>query len=357
MYFLQVVALMLVVTDYGARPNGITDCTAAIQAAIDSAPAGEILFFTPGRYKLTAPLVLSRAITLQGSGAGCYSTDVFGGNGWTGIFEHGSVLEYAGTSGAILTFNPAPTFQQPCNLRDLTIKGQGDATRTTIGVLANRCSRSVWSNVTVLNCAIGVQFASAVESDDNVFTNLVVNGCAIGFLGGPVTFNQNTFLQFNATACDVGFQLVNAANVVILGGAFQGCRTWAADLYATESGIHDTYFENVNATGGAILCRATAPGVGDANHFRRCHFGTPADHVRLDSNGNLVEVLKYSVGTITLNGHGNRVLGNHTGGYVDNSVGNSRQPYGDAPILATGAGRTVDQVIAALQTLGLVKQA
>lgn len=61
------------VKDFGAVGNGSTDDTAAIQAAINSLTTtyGGIVTFPPGRYKISAPIVVNRhGITLMGSGQG-----------------------------------------------------------------------------------------------------------------------------------------------------------------------------------------------------------------------------------------------------------------------------------------------
>ena len=62
------------VLDFGAKGDGVTDDTAAIQAAIDSIPLsgggtshGYSLFFPPGKYLISAPLVIgNRRLTILG---------------------------------------------------------------------------------------------------------------------------------------------------------------------------------------------------------------------------------------------------------------------------------------------------
>lgn len=55
-----------------ATGDGVTDDTAAIQSDINKLPAGGgLLYFPPGRFILTAPVIIKRSgITIQGSGAG-----------------------------------------------------------------------------------------------------------------------------------------------------------------------------------------------------------------------------------------------------------------------------------------------
>lgn len=68
---------LLDVRDFGATGNSLTDDTAAIQAAIDQAESfstsgqrrGAVVKFPPGRYRLTAPLVVRQSrIKLTGAG-------------------------------------------------------------------------------------------------------------------------------------------------------------------------------------------------------------------------------------------------------------------------------------------------
>lgn len=66
------------VKTYGAKGDGVTDDTAAIQAAINACPAGGIVTLPPGTYKITAALVISAAMTLRGTGV---STVGFGNGG------------------------------------------------------------------------------------------------------------------------------------------------------------------------------------------------------------------------------------------------------------------------------------
>jgi len=55
------------VLDFGATGDGVTDDTAAIQAAINSLPAGGVVYFPLGVYRTTATINISaRGVTLQG---------------------------------------------------------------------------------------------------------------------------------------------------------------------------------------------------------------------------------------------------------------------------------------------------
>src|SRR5271165_3576150 len=63
----------------GADPTGVTDSTAAIQAALNGAPSGTTVVAPPGIYKISAPLVMATAnVSLIGFGLG--NTNKTGGS-------------------------------------------------------------------------------------------------------------------------------------------------------------------------------------------------------------------------------------------------------------------------------------
>lgn len=59
-----------VVTDYGARGDGVSDDSRAIQNAINSCPAGQVIYIPAGTYKLTSQLTLAKGVVLRGAGPG-----------------------------------------------------------------------------------------------------------------------------------------------------------------------------------------------------------------------------------------------------------------------------------------------
>lgn len=83
---------------YGARGDGITDDTAAIQAAIDAteSSSGGTVFFPPGTYLLSTTLVVNRKnVTLLGAGADT-------GHDVGTSLEPGSQLKWIGASGGTM---------------------------------------------------------------------------------------------------------------------------------------------------------------------------------------------------------------------------------------------------------------
>ncbi|MEF3306682.1 glycosyl hydrolase family 28-related protein [Paenibacillus sp. GYB003] len=54
------------VLDFGVKADGVTDDTAAIQAAIDAVPSGSLIFFPPGTYILEGTVNVNRPVTIEG---------------------------------------------------------------------------------------------------------------------------------------------------------------------------------------------------------------------------------------------------------------------------------------------------
>src|SRR3954467_14059899 len=64
-------AVYLTAQDFGARGDGTTDDSAAIQAAVDKAAAnvgGGIVFVPAGRYRVTRTIVVWRGVRVLGYG-------------------------------------------------------------------------------------------------------------------------------------------------------------------------------------------------------------------------------------------------------------------------------------------------
>jgi hypothetical protein len=65
----------------GAKGDGVTDCTLALQQAHDSLPTGGIILLPPGRYNFTTLNITNKYITITGSGVLVNGTIVVGADG------------------------------------------------------------------------------------------------------------------------------------------------------------------------------------------------------------------------------------------------------------------------------------
>ena len=66
------------VTDFGATGDGRSDCTSAIQAAINSAKAGDTIYFPAGMYLVSDSIVISNLRGLRLYGDGVFASAIIG---------------------------------------------------------------------------------------------------------------------------------------------------------------------------------------------------------------------------------------------------------------------------------------
>ncbi|PYJ01700.1 MAG: hypothetical protein DMF00_03995 [Verrucomicrobia bacterium] len=79
-----------IVTDLGADPTGVVDCSGIIQNAINSCPAGQVVYIPPGRFRVGTQITLSNSknnFTIRGAGMGL--TTVFSASN-NNLFSLGS---------------------------------------------------------------------------------------------------------------------------------------------------------------------------------------------------------------------------------------------------------------------------
>jgi Pectate lyase superfamily protein len=76
--------------NFGADPSGVADSTAAIQAAINAAPAGGTVYFRPGTYKASSQITVSSKLQLT----------LTGSRGAKLLFTEGAYIGLLFTSGA-----------------------------------------------------------------------------------------------------------------------------------------------------------------------------------------------------------------------------------------------------------------
>lgn len=148
MFSLVTTAPVLVsVTDYGAKGDGVTDDTAAIQSAINAAAASGGIVLLPGGVFIVAGLNIKSKVILQG--AGRYGTFLRGKPSVTGAVVQTDAF-------ASLTGTASPSGPSQWSIRDLTIDGNAASRASGNGLNAYGWD---WSlvNVDVANCpGIGI---------------------------------------------------------------------------------------------------------------------------------------------------------------------------------------------------------
>jgi hypothetical protein len=228
----------LSVLDFGATGDGITDDTAAIQLAVNSAMSqNKRLYIPKGEY-----LVSSTITVTNGSGAGLFMYGDTTSN--FSVFPSGSTIRYTGTSTLLQMNGGASTINSL--IKNITFKGNASAINaikinagwfTTIeecvfqgflgtGASAVYLTYNVGSFVGVtkfINCEFALNVAHIYfdKSDTNV---LIIDKCSFydhtfGILNGDGT-NGVASRNVNITNCL--FESVNAAYDIFCYGGAQG---------------------------------------------------------------------------------------------------------------------------------------
>lgn len=227
------------VKDYGAVGDGVTDDTAAIQAAANycfgtvASPHGyagrfsnKTLFFPPGDFLISDPINFKNVCAGKIIGSGKGVTHIknnasnekvfyFNGIGYTLIADMN--LEGTGTTGICL---------------DLNWDGSGDQ-----GTQAN-----LISNVAVGVCGTGCAVSLAGNmGSEIVFLSCHFTQCAqYGLEIGNYNALQMSVLGGNFQDCDVGIYVPAGSVPVIHGVGFQNGNSNTADIYVVNS-AGDTY--------------------------------------------------------------------------------------------------------------------
>lgn len=132
---------------------------------------------------------------------------------------------------------------------------------------------------------------------------------------------------------------------------------------ASTGGAIGVDVSNVTATSGTVVGQRIAAPSGGANNYALQLSDTGGGTSGGITFGTDVQLYRSAANTLTLADADNLAFGTTTGtkiGTVGGAAGQKIAFYGSTPIvqpvLATGAGATVDNVITALQNLGLVRQ-
>lgn len=246
------------VKNYGAKGDGVTDDTAAIQSAYAALVAlgYGTLYFPPGIYAISSTLNIGNGnttastvsnITVLGAGAGSADSLRFNGQFPPQVLTNPltSRIKWIGGSGANTTVvkinGPIDSF----SMANIEIEGNGVA---GVGISESSLTGSQFNNVLVRNCLSGHWYfygnGTLVGSSQNVYNNCGVvttqncgatAGLVFGGVGSDITnlnspSAQSTYLHTfigiavfvsNSTgAVAADFRVCD--NIVFLGGTLQG---------------------------------------------------------------------------------------------------------------------------------------
>jgi hypothetical protein len=150
------------VKDFGAVGDGVTDDTAAIQAAQNAITSaiGGVLYFPPGRYKTSGPIVINRhGVIVQGCGRG----------------QNNAIGSQVVTSGNHDGFQFGEFFY--CGMIDMAVNGPGASTLTSVAnalIRVTRATNFVMRDVLML---FGHDFLVLDGVFSGKFENITINQC------------------------------------------------------------------------------------------------------------------------------------------------------------------------------------
>ena len=307
---------------YNAKGDGITDDTAAIDAALaylETLPTGGTLFFPPGHYKRTTTLTIhTENVRLEGA-------------------AHASTIYFTGTGNAI-EISPegtAATFKS--QLRDLVIIGTA-------------------------TCTNGVYIGSARA----YITNVRVASCShAGFMiaGGDSHVMRDCFCSHN----------YDPGGVVPEYGLYIGDATAPSNWIVVSSQIHSMTIEGVSKTGIHIEKASQVyfyGGTSEANRGYGMYLGADSNkivtngmHFELNRMGNYCDagsnntIYAPPIGQILINATNPRVIGDQD--HPAFGLVFVRQDNVDLPLTATGdtdveARTAISGILAALKAANII---
>lgn len=228
------------VKDFGAVGDGVTDDTAAINAALSAAAAVQRAVFMPaGTYLVSGVLAVPSGITLYGAG-------------WNTVIKRKDNTSYS----------PIVSLASFSHLRDLCIDGNA-ANQTVIAyaVLGYRVEHARVTNVKVYNnYGIGVGWS---ESADCVCTRVTVDGCKAnlpGFWNSRQTVGsfwmdgRHRYIDCVSINNQLDGLILNTPNNTIIGGRY--CKNGYGGSYGAALGAGGIYTEDGAVQDGLTIIGA-----------------------------------------------------------------------------------------------------
>lgn len=202
------------VKDYGATGDGVTDDTAAIQAALNAVPTGGIVVIPPGTYAISSTLVPGSNITIRGTNSGGRQSTI-----------GSSIVALPALSGYPMI--QAPTTSNFIVMTDLELNGQQNALNGIVMTESSTDILTLWiiDRVYIHQCTSdGIVVNSGRESVKIIRCQVMSNG------GNGILLESS---DSNVTQSEIG---LNSGSGVWVSGAAQ--RVNECEIYQNQgSGI------------------------------------------------------------------------------------------------------------------------
>lgn len=297
--------------DYGAVPDGVTDCTAAIQNMLDDHPEDPI-WFNNGTYLISDTLYCQKGIhwymapkaviKLDSSSKLCMVYDnIADAQNDTSLrsynsFLHGGVLDANGNAQVAFGYN----YEIGMSIRDVKIQGF-----TSAGIYAGYNidgasdvinGANLHDNLVIANDkagAIPTTYGIRSDGNDNYYSNLSIQNCKIGLRteSGSALYNVHPYVQSGYFDGSIAFYLSGTNRIVSC--VSDNCQT---GFYFDTSGImladniriahHDTVpFTEVQSAGGFQFFKVAA-GQRPKIYINSVLYGIPNDY---SSDGKFID--------------------------------------------------------------------
>ena len=248
-------ALSVKAKPFSAKGDDRSDDTPGIQAAIDAcfAAGGGTVYFPPGVYLVSRPVVLKDLVSLTGAGMFASTLKLAGGANSTVLTD--ASVEQSGAYAFGRTL-----------VADLGIDGNRDANPAGLDGIHTTAYYSTFERLYVRNCGrhgihLGYEALSNQSSQDRI------TGCRVSQCGGAGIFLDihsvdHTIAENYIHNCDTGLVIRNGGVRVVNNGIF-GHTTAGILVEQTASGaIVAANDLNANKQHGIIVTRTTVEGTG-----------------------------------------------------------------------------------------------
>lgn len=232
----------------GARGNGTTDDTNAINSAISGSPEGSTIWFPPGTYLVSSTIVLLPKRTYLGAGGLIGKTVITGSSAVTGAI----VAAQGWTTNATVC-------DEPIKMSGIGIKGPGTAVGSAHGLaILNFWSR--FEDIRVSTVAgSGIRMSDTTANGTNVITNscseVTIHRCRVDSTGSDGIYQRassgKAFLDGQIEDCYItnvgrdGLHLGNSAGWYLARNHIYGVSDtaiYADNAFATH--VEDNYVED-----------------------------------------------------------------------------------------------------------------